>query len=995
MSVLSGRTEAMANADLGSVLDHIRRLAGRDGSDAELLQDFAARHEEGAFAAIVQRYGRLVLGVCRRVLGNVHDAEDAFQATFLVLARSAASIGKGEALPGWLHGVAYHMASKARRSAVRRRNHEMRARGAGLPTAPPQDKPQSELALRELQAILDEEVRRLPAIYRTPFVLCCLEGQSKAEAARRLGWKEGTVSGRLARARRRLQQRLVARGVSLSAALAAVALAPGATRAAVSTGLAAATAHAAAHYAAGKTLFPDMVSPHVAQLIHGANPAMSLTTGKMALFLFVGLFALGTGALLLRSQAAAPPPPDPGLALARADAAPKEEPATAKPAADAMVKVSGRVLDPDGKPASGARVYWPRLLKDPPGSIDDIALTARATTGADGRFQFDLAPKELWREWSIPVIAHKEGFGVAGAELPKSGPPADLTLRLVSDSPVRGRVLDTQGKPVAGARVQVVGVLVPRKGRLDDFLATWKHEWQMAGTQTGDNLHLPLGSLLRTPPTDRDGRFAFAGAGAERIVLLQVSGPAIAQDTVYVVNRPGFDAAALNKAVQENIPEQLRIPGQPPLLYRPSFDYIAEPTRRIEGVVREVGSGNPIPGVHVNALTGYNRGSQAVSDKQGRYHLDGLPKLKEYSLHASPPGGSAFIPRSVRVPDQPGLQLIPYDLELARGVVVSGRIIDRVTGKGVQSGMRFVPLPDNKYFGKPGYDSYRAERLMTPTDAEGRFRLVTIPGPSVLLAQVHHSDVKVAGQSLNPFKQAVFDANDRKRVGLKDDGDGTRYFNSANGIEFLGLEHACKVLDLQENSGPLTQDLFVERGLTRSINLEDAEGKPLSGVMVGGITASWPNAVRLDSASCTIYALDPTHPRQLVFLHSGRNLAGTLKLRGDEKETPTVRLAPAGTVTGQLLDQDGQPIAGAEIDLSFSGGAANELYRQLGLTRAPIRTDNAGRFRVEGVIPSLKFILSMHKGREYYFPEPRETAKQVESGKTLDLGGFRTKGRKL
>ena len=128
----------MANAELGLVVQQIRRLstaaAARDLTDCELLQHFAAGGEESAFAAIVERYGRLVLAVCRRVLNHEQDAEDAFQATFLVLAKKARSIYKGEALAGWLHRVAYHMASRAKRGAARRRNHEKRA---PLPTRKP------------------------------------------------------------------------------------------------------------------------------------------------------------------------------------------------------------------------------------------------------------------------------------------------------------------------------------------------------------------------------------------------------------------------------------------------------------------------------------------------------------------------------------------------------------------------------------------------------------------------------------------------------------------------------------------------------------------------------------------------------------------------------------------------------------------------------------------------------------------------------------------
>src|SRR5437764_8207613 len=159
----------MARTQLGTVLQYIRAALGArdagDTTDADLLDRFAARREEAAFTALLERHGPLVLGVCRRVLGNAEDVDDAFQATFLVLLRRAGSIRKAGSVASWLHGVAYRVSLEARTRAARRRAHEKRAENMG------QADPAADPATRELCAILDEELEQLPPKYRLPLVL--------------------------------------------------------------------------------------------------------------------------------------------------------------------------------------------------------------------------------------------------------------------------------------------------------------------------------------------------------------------------------------------------------------------------------------------------------------------------------------------------------------------------------------------------------------------------------------------------------------------------------------------------------------------------------------------------------------------------------------------------------------------------------------------------------------------------------------------------------
>jgi RNA polymerase sigma factor (sigma-70 family) len=253
----------MAAVQLGAVLRYIRSLDLKSSqqTDGALLRAFVESNDQAAFEALLRRHGPMVLRVCARSMGNLQDAEDALQATFLLLAQRAGSIRKQESLASWLHGVAYRMATHAKRAAARRRKHESQVR-----RPEPQD-PALRAAWQEIQVVLDEEIERLPESFRGPFVLCCLENKSNAEAARQLGLTETTVGVRLSRARKLLQQRLTRRGVSLTAVLAVIAISPQSLSATLSRSLVGSTTKAAVQTAAGQSIASGLVSAKVATLV--------------------------------------------------------------------------------------------------------------------------------------------------------------------------------------------------------------------------------------------------------------------------------------------------------------------------------------------------------------------------------------------------------------------------------------------------------------------------------------------------------------------------------------------------------------------------------------------------------------------------------------------------------------------------------------------------------------------------------------------------------
>jgi RNA polymerase sigma factor (sigma-70 family) len=310
----------MTTKALNGALRRLRRASllqdGGGLTDGELLECYVTDRDEVAFAALVRRHGPMVLGVCRRVLRNEADAEDAFQATFLVLVRKAHTVVPRGMVSNWLYGVAHNMARKAKAMARKRRIKETEAGAAAKATA-------CEGAWREVQALLDEELSRLPDRYRVPIVLCELEGKTIKEAAAQLGWPQGTVATRLSRGRRMLGKRLARHGLPLAGAALAAALAEAVASAGVPAPLERSTVQAAGQFAAGRAA-AGLVSATAASLADGVLKSMLLHKLKIATAVLVGL-------VLVLGLAARGP-----RALARRGAGrPAAKPAANPPAAEA------------------------------------------------------------------------------------------------------------------------------------------------------------------------------------------------------------------------------------------------------------------------------------------------------------------------------------------------------------------------------------------------------------------------------------------------------------------------------------------------------------------------------------------------------------------------------------------------------------------------------------------------------------------------------------
>jgi RNA polymerase sigma factor (sigma-70 family) len=364
----------MSDRGLRSALDRVLCLAAGPREDTTpdeaLLRRFATEGDPEAFAVLVRRHGGMVLGVCRRLLADPNDAEDAFQATFLVLVRRAGAVRRGELLPGWLYGVARRVAGRARAVAQRRA-----ARQRPLPEAAA---PAAESVDPDLRAVLDEEVARLPEKYRLPVILCYLQDRTNDEAARLLGCPPGTVATRLARARDRLRSRVARRGLGPCAALPA--------SAPLGDALAPAVCRAAAAFRAGQAPAPAVVG-----LVKGALHDMTMTRLKAWMAALLAL-AVTAAAATLRHQAVAQRPPAEPPKEARPAEKEKAAPAAWKEKAAFAVKakVKRLAVSADGKLVATGADFDPIAIG--PGPM--LESPAKLWDAATGKKRLDLASAE-------------------------------------------------------------------------------------------------------------------------------------------------------------------------------------------------------------------------------------------------------------------------------------------------------------------------------------------------------------------------------------------------------------------------------------------------------------------------------------------------------------------------------------------------------------------------------------------------------------------------
>ena len=549
-----------------------------------------------------------------------------------------------------------------------------------------------------------------------------------------------------------------------------------------------------------------------------------------------------------------------------------------------------------------------------------------------------------------------------------------MELRLVPDDvPIRGRVLDIQGRPVPGVNVQVFAIQEPPAGDLDAMLQAGTIRdgrfsggfYTAAWFTTGGSRPIER----RTIKTGLDGRFRIDGAGRDRLVVLEFDGPGIERGRLWAMTR-----VAPPTAKPRSVPANPNFYSDIHPLHGAIFDHVAGPSKPIEGLIRAKGTRQPLAGVQVSCFArASGLFAYATTDKDGRFRLDGLPKVASYRIQADPKPGEPYFTLATDVTGTDGLEPIPVTLELLKGVVVRVRLIDKATGKAVAGlNVDYTQLPPNNNEGLSGVRRFGPEG----------FPMTVPPGPTFFFAEAEGNDL--------PYTRARLAPADRgKGVALFGDGDVDR-----PGIRSIFAPcHTYRIVNVPADVDTFTLDMELTRGPSRKGRLIGPDGKPVAGVSAFGLAANW-QVKTLDDETFEVVGLEPGRTRTVSFLHKERRLAGAVLIEPGEGPIE-VRLVPWGAATGRLVDGDGEPLAGAMVQIQplDHQGRVDPFHFDFWPSGEGFPADQDGRFRVEGINPALSVSVTVHpRSRPEVFLMPEKSKEAVfkhlttRPGETVDLG---------
>lgn len=577
----------------------------------------------------------------------------------------------------------------------------------------------------------------------------------------------------------------------------------------------------------------------------------------------------------------------------------------------------------------------------------------------------------------------KAGESRAEAVAAPAEPVAATTARAnPTDVPITGRIVDLEGRPVAGASVKTSQIRVPKSGNLTPWIEGIKRgepPWIVA--KHVDANREAREAVRRKATTDADGRFRLEGLGAERVVKLTVEGGTIAATSIDVATRRMEPIPARGFRNQHG-------PGFRSI-YGADFTFTAAPSRPIEGVLKDAETGRPLVGTEVrsNRFAGSDFvGTETLktrTDAQGRFRLSGMPKGQGNRILIVPDDEQPYLVQEVDVPDPPGVAPVSVEVALPRGIWIEGMLTEQATGKPVPGArLHYMPFLENRFAqAHPAFDEHGnsdnsdiQDRYQTKND--GTFRLVGLPGRAVVGAIVYD-------------KAYLQGAGSEAIAGLNKSGHFETYRSPINPGRLWPT--VMKEIDPPADAGTVRVDLQVTTGPSVRLSIVDAAGEPVTDIATGGLQRRGTyERDHLASSQGEVANLVPDEERTVVLRHVDRKIGKVVRVRkGDDANGPVVaRLEPLAVMIGRVVDADGNPVSGARVrpDLLPFGDFSMHLPE--------VMTDEQGRFVVPDVAVGCDYAIAVEspgsiKERKFAFLKQAT----VRPGETTDVGEIRFKSR--
>ena len=674
------------------------------------------------------------------------------------------------------------------------------------------------------------------------------------------------------------------------------------------------------------------------------------------------------------------------LAVGHSDpsaATPVAEPSVGNEAsrADSSVIVAGVVLKPDGTPAAGATIraavgVWAEIRRflgedfETPMSVETADERGRFTIPIHSQPYGDVSmlnPRwsEQWKQTRIAATA--DGFGPAWAVYDEIDPDQSITLQLVDDLPIRGRVIDLEGRAIAGTMVKVSG---PKAAENEDLSAWFRSikagepSWT-AHRRASRSVDTRLIGMPEKMTTDEDGSFEIRGFGRERIIGLVFEGESVAHRAVNVITRK---MPPIQRVISIHDPSTEPVFGA-------EFTFTAAPARPIEGRVVDANTRESLAGVTVRSykLANYPYAAHAVinttTNEEGHFRLVGMPKAKGNIMMLVPNDDQPYLMRRIPVPDPAGVGPVSMTIELHRGIWITGRVTDKATGEGVPGvRMHYLPFRTNEFVqALPEFDdngNVDGDQMRYQSKADGTYRLVGLPGRAVVGAE----------SILKPYRYGVgYQAIDAPKEGKSD--WLLTYRNPINPSP--KWPSVMREINPDDGVEEVKLDLQLDPGASIKIRIVDQRDQPVTGAEINGLSSRVYMAPT-DEPVQTAVNFGPEETRPIIIHHKDRNIGRVVRVGPQQiaKGKIQVKLLSCATVTGRLLSKD-EPLPGLTIEPRVLPGG--DFSKSL----PPVATDTEGRFTCT-LVPGCKYNLhAQGQGLDFYATIANKLA--VEPGETIDL----------